>query len=60
MTDLSALPAGERAERYRELARDAREKAALCTGEMQVSFIKRAGEWAQLALEADAEIEPGS
>jgi len=60
MTDLSALPPRERAKRYRELAREAREKAARCTGEMQASLIKRAGEWAQLAREADAEAEPGS
>jgi hypothetical protein len=58
MTDLSALPARERAKRCRALAREAREKGALCTGEMQASFIKQSGEWNQLALEADAEAEP--
>jgi hypothetical protein len=55
MTDLSALPPRERARRYRALAREAREKAALCTGELQSSFIRVAEKWEQQALEADAE-----
>ena len=61
MTDLSALPPRERARRYRELAREAREKAATCTAELQRSFIRVAGKWEQHALEADAEAkdEPG-
>jgi hypothetical protein len=58
MTDLSGLPPRERAKRYRALAREAREKAALCTGELQSSFIRAAGNWEQQALEADAEIKP--
>ena len=57
MTDLSALPPRERAKRYRLLAREAREKAARCGGDMQIALVKQAGDWSQLAREADAEAE---
>ena len=39
---LSALPPRERAERYRDLARQAREQASLTNGEIQLFLIKQA------------------
>jgi hypothetical protein len=55
MKPISELPPLERAKRYRELAHEARLRAALCSGTIQASFIKMAGQWEQLALEADSE-----
>lgn len=57
MSGFSHLSHRERAARYRALAREARLKAAQCTGEMQASFIKFAGQWEQLAREADNDAE---
>jgi hypothetical protein len=53
MTEISELPPRERAKRYRELAREAVHQAANSKGEAQAAFIKFAGQWAQLALEAE-------
>ena len=55
--ELSRLPPKERAKRYRELAREDRLKAAQCVGDIQTALIKSAGEWAQLTLEAESEVE---
>ena len=52
---LSALPPRERAQRYRDLARQAREQAPLIKGDIQLFLIKQAGDWAQLAIEAEQE-----
>jgi hypothetical protein len=62
MTELSHLPPRERAKRYREFARSARMSATTTGGELRDSYIKLAGQWSQLALEADAdaEDEPGN
>jgi len=51
------LPARERAKRYRAHASEARAKAARCPGEIQAGFLKIAGYWDQLALEAEADAE---
>ena len=53
MTELSELPIRERVTRYRELARGARHQAANSKGEARTAFIKFAGQWEQLALEAE-------
>jgi len=55
VTELSDLPHGERAKRYRELGRVARLDAANAKGEVRDAFIKIAGQWEQLALEAEAD-----
>ena len=55
MTELSELPPRERAKRYRQLGREARIHAASAKGDEQAAFIMYAGNWEQLALEADAE-----
>jgi hypothetical protein len=55
LTDISKLAPAEQAKRYRAEAHSARVKAALCSGPIQASFIKMAGNWEQLALEAEAE-----
>ena len=55
MSELFELPPRERAKRYRKLAREARVQAANAKGEEQAAFIRYAGKWEQLALEADAE-----
>ena len=55
MTELSDLPHRERAKRYREFARSARLEAASAKGEVRDAFIKVAGQWEQLALEAEAD-----
>jgi len=34
---------------------EARFKAATCTGDLRLSYIQLAGQWEQLALEAEAE-----
>jgi hypothetical protein len=52
---ISELPPLERAKRYRQLADDARRKATMCIGEIQLSLIKQAGDWNQLAAEAEEE-----
>jgi hypothetical protein len=52
---LSALPPRERAEQYRDLARQAREQASLTKGDIQLFLMKQAGDWAQLAIEAEQE-----
>ena len=55
MTELSDLPHRERAKRYRELGRSARLDAAASKGEVREAFIKVAGQWEQLAREAEAD-----
>ena len=55
MSELSDLPPRERAKRYRKLAREARIHAANAKAEEQAAFIRYAGKWEQLALEAEAE-----
>lgn len=55
MTDISRLPPRERATRYRELAREARLQAANSKADTKAAFVKFAGTWEQLALEAEAE-----
>ena len=57
MTELSQLPPRERAKRYRELAREARLQATGSKGEAQIAFVKFAGQWEQLAREADDDAE---
>ena len=59
MTELSELPSRERAKRYRQLAREARIHAANSKAEEQATFIMYAGNWEQLALEADADAKAG-
>jgi hypothetical protein len=55
MTEISGLPRQERAKRYRELAREARVQAANSKAHTQAAFMKFAGQWEQLALEAEAD-----
>ena len=55
MSELSEQPPRQRAKRYRELAREARIHAANAKAEEQAAFIRYAGKWEQLALEAEAE-----
>lgn len=55
LAEESKLSLEERAKRYRAQAMDARLKAAKSTGELQDSYIRLAGQWEQLALEAEAE-----
>jgi len=55
VSEQSRLPLGERAKIYRAQAREARIKAAQCKGETQAAFIKLAGQWEQLAAEAEEE-----
>ena len=55
MSDLSHLPHRERAKRYRYFAHAARLSAASAKGELREAYIKIAGQWEQLALEADEE-----
>jgi hypothetical protein len=57
MTEMSKLPPLVRAKRYRELAQESRIQAAHSKGEQQAAFIKFAGQWEQLAREAEAETE---
>ncbi len=57
MSELSGLPPRERAKRYRQLAREARVHAANSKADERAAFVKFAGKWEQLALEAEAEIE---
>jgi hypothetical protein len=57
LTEISKLPHRERAKRYRELAHEARIKAARSKGDTQASFKKFAGQWEQLALEADSDAD---
>jgi len=57
LTELSELPPRERAKRYRELAREARVHAANSKADKREAFVKLAGKWEQLALEAEAEAE---
>ena len=57
MTDLSGLPPRERAKRYRQLAKEARVHAANSKADERAAFVKFAGKWEQLALEADADAE---
>jgi hypothetical protein len=52
---MSKLPPRERAKRFRAQALEARFKATTCTGEQQLSYIKLAGQWEQLAIEAEDE-----
>lgn len=53
MSETSELPLRERAKRFRARAREARLKAAQCSGEMRDAFIKLAGNWELLATEAE-------
>ena len=55
LSEISKLPPRERAKRYRAQAMEARFKATTCTGDLQLSYIRLAGQWEQLALEAEAE-----
>jgi hypothetical protein len=55
LSQLSELPPRERARRYRELAREARQHAANAKAEEQAAFVRYAGKWEQLAPEAEAE-----
>ena len=57
MTEISKLPPRERVKRYRDLAHEARVQAANSKGEVQAAFIKFAGQWEQLAREAESEAE---
>jgi hypothetical protein len=57
MTKISELPRPERAKRYRAQAREARAKAMQCRDDMRTAFLKIAGHWDQLALEAEADAE---
>ena len=57
VTELSHLPHRERAKRYREFARNARLSAATATGDLRDVYVKIAGQWEQLALEAEADAE---
>jgi hypothetical protein len=57
LAQISKVPAAKRAARFRERAHQARVQAAHCKGEAQESYIKIAGQWEQLAREADAEAE---
>jgi hypothetical protein len=52
---MSKLPPRERAKAYRAQALEARLKAARSSGETQKAFIKLAGNWEQLALEAESD-----
>ena len=54
---MSKLPPRERAKQLRAQAMEARFKATTCTGEQQLSYIRLAGQWEQLALEAEADGE---
>ena len=61
MGDLSRVPAKERANRYRQLADDARREAAQTASEasgVRESYLIIAGQFDHLALLADAEIMP--
>ena len=57
MLDLSQLPVEERVKRYRALAQDARLQAAKSTGETKTAFIQYAGQWEQLAREAEEDLD---
>ena len=58
--EMSELAPRERAERYRAQGREARIKATKCFGDTQAEFIRMAGHWEQLALEAEAEATDAS
>jgi hypothetical protein len=60
MTEISELPPRERAKRYRELGREAAHQAANSKGEAQAAFVKFAGQWEQLALEAENDAKFGN
>jgi hypothetical protein len=55
LSEISGLPLRERAKRYRQLAREARVHAANAKADERAAFVKLAGKWEQLALEAEAE-----
>ena len=55
MAEISTL--AERARQFRAQAREARFKAAQCHGPIQASFIKMAGQWEQMAIEAEDQIK---
>jgi hypothetical protein len=57
LSELSGLPPGERSKRFRQLAREARVHAANAQADERAAFVKLAGKWEQLALEAEAEAE---
>jgi hypothetical protein len=55
VTESSRLPPGERAKRYREFARSARLSGTTAKGELRDSYVKLAGQWEDLAHDADEE-----
>ena len=57
MSEMSKLPPSERAKRCRAHAMDARLKATTCSGDLQASYIMLAGQWEQLAREAEDEAD---
>jgi hypothetical protein len=59
LTELSGLPPRERAKRYRELAREARLHAVNSKADKRDAFVKLAGKWEQLALEAEVDARAG-
>lgn len=54
--EFDALPSGERAKRYRELANDARLEAHTAKGIAQASYLRLAERWERLAAEAEADM----
>ena len=54
MTELSALPPGERAKRYRELAKETESLAANAEGSTQDGYKLLADQWHKLADEVMA------
>jgi len=57
LSEMSKLPPSERAKHCRAHAMDARLKATTCSGDLQASYIKLAGQWEQLAQEAENEAD---
>jgi hypothetical protein len=56
MTQLSDLPAPERAERYRDLAREADRMASCTGGTVREAYEQMAKQWRRLADETDPRI----
>jgi hypothetical protein len=57
VTDISELPASERAKRYRELAADAVREADKATGGPRGSYLIIAEQFKRLAVAAEAEAQ---
>ena len=56
--DLSQLPPLKRAERYRALAQEMRERAAHClTGQTRTAYLRMAVQWLDMAEAAEAKKE---